>query len=185
MQWSTPTWVFLPFKTPSMTGVRSTEPNYSLIQTHSYNLYQKKTTSYGDWKEDGQLTCNQEQEISSLVGNSSRQIVQRLDSCQLISLWNTLYSDCWLNKWIKKSSGIWPPESSARNVFATSTSYPGPINFLNDSILFVNMRYHKVQTWDMFELSLYWVNKPSYLLTYLLTYSMEQSHSWEANWFCS
>ena len=24
-----------------------------------------------------------------------------------------------------------------------------------------------------------------YLLTYLLTYSMEQSPSWEANWFCS
>ena len=26
---------------------------------------------------------------------------------------------------------------------------------------------------------------PHYLLTYLLTYSMEQSPSWEANWFCS
>ena len=25
----------------------------------------------------------------------------------------------------------------------------------------------------------------SYLITYLLTYSMEQSPSWEANWFCS
>ena len=24
-----------------------------------------------------------------------------------------------------------------------------------------------------------------YILTYLLTYSMEQSPSWEANWFCS
>jgi len=24
-----------------------------------------------------------------------------------------------------------------------------------------------------------------YLVTYLLTYSMEQSPSWEANWFCS
>jgi len=37
----------------------STEPNYSLIQTHSYKQYQG-TISHGDWKEDGQLTCNQE-----------------------------------------------------------------------------------------------------------------------------
>ena len=28
-------------------------------------------------------------------------------------------------------------------------------------------------------------NLPTYLLNYLLTYSMEQSPSWEANWFCS
>ena len=43
-----------------MIEVTSTEPNYNLIQTHSYNPYQEKTTSYGEWKEDGQLTCNQE-----------------------------------------------------------------------------------------------------------------------------
>jgi len=60
MQWSTPTWVFLQFKTSSMIEVTSTEPNYSLIPTHSYNPYQQLITSHGDRKEDGQLTCNQE-----------------------------------------------------------------------------------------------------------------------------
>ena len=37
----------------------STEPDYSLIQTHSYSPYQG-TIYPGDWNEDGQLTCNQE-----------------------------------------------------------------------------------------------------------------------------
>ena len=40
--------------------VTNTEPNYNLIQTHSYNPYQELLISHGDWKEDGQLTCNQE-----------------------------------------------------------------------------------------------------------------------------
>jgi len=29
------------------------------------------------------------------------------------------------------------------------------------------------------------INTTNYLLTYLHTYSMEHSPSWEANWFCS
>jgi exonuclease III len=49
----------LPFKMSSTKGATSTEPNYNLIQTHSYNPY-KGTISHGDWNEDGQMTCNQE-----------------------------------------------------------------------------------------------------------------------------
>ena len=43
----TPTWASLPFKMSSTTEATSTEPNYTLIQTHSYNPYQG-TTSHGD-----------------------------------------------------------------------------------------------------------------------------------------
>jgi len=48
-----------PFKMSSTIEATNTEPNYSLIQTHSYNPYQG-TISHGDWNEDGQLTCNEE-----------------------------------------------------------------------------------------------------------------------------
>jgi hypothetical protein len=93
---STQTWVFQLFKKSSTTEVPSTEHDYNPTRTRYFNPFHG-ILSYADWNDSGQLTYNMVHEISSLEGTSSRQAVYRLDSSQHISLWNTLYSDCWFD----------------------------------------------------------------------------------------
>jgi hypothetical protein len=97
---STQTWVFQLFKKSSTAEVPSTEHDYNPTRTRYFNPFHG-ILSYAVWNDGGQLTYNMVHEISSLEGTSLHQAVYRLDSCQHICLWTTLYCDFWFDT-IKK-----------------------------------------------------------------------------------
>jgi hypothetical protein len=116
---STQTWVF---KKSSTAEVPSIVHDYNPTRTRYFNPFHG-ILSYADWNDGGQLTYvyNMVHEIS-LEGTSSRQAVYRLNSCQHISLGNTLYSDCWFDT-IKKNLRRLSLSTVVQSIYLASTCF--------------------------------------------------------------